>query len=239
MLAEWLEKEAQGEMVKTAAQQFEEELSILDKPSLVRVWREAKAKEAAKLSKEEREALRYQGAIEGGALGGGVSGVGRGMLYGAQAGGAPGAALGGAAGGLLGGLGGALGGHAYESEWGKQHPIGRHVVPVLAGGLGGWGGAAMGARLRGGKEPPEQENVYRDSGKEKKSSVDLMRAALAKNAMSGEEEARRMIAYMQAKKARGEKMAPGFEQGAKRWVRSRLQKGTPFEAAKKAVTKVV
>lgn len=186
MLAEWLEKEAQGDLTKTAAQQFEAELAALDAPSIAKIWRGAKEKEAKKgsVSQAMDEALgdedrRYAGAVTGGALGGALTGAGRGALYAQQLGLPAPAAM--AAGGLLGAAGGGVGGHVYESDWGQRHPIGRYAVPILTGGVSGLGGAAIGARVHGGKER-----------KEKKSSVDILRLALQKRASRGASIAQRM-----------------------------------------------
>lgn len=169
MLDNWLEKEAGREMVKTASQQFEDELSALDAPSIAKLWRHQKEAKKGSASKAVDEVLgdedrRYSGSVAGGALGGGLTGAARGALYAREMGVPTAAGIG--AGGVLGAVGGGVGGHVYESDWGKRHPIGRHVVPIVTGGVAGLGGAAIGARVHGGKE--------------KKSSVDLMRLALQK-----------------------------------------------------------
>lgn len=103
MLAEWLEKEASVHLVKTAAQQFEAELAALDAPSIARVWRNAKNKEA-QVGQRILQAIpgAVGGSLAGGTLGG-IAGAatapsgerwdaaGKGALLGAGIGGAGGA----------------------------------------------------------------------------------------------------------------------------------------------------
>lgn len=180
MLAEWLEKEAQVEMVKTAAQQFEEELSVLDAPSIAQVWRNARTKEANVIP----------GAL-GGALGGGLAGG----LYGGLAGGVggamgaqpgqrgegfwqgagAGAPMGAISGGLGGALGGAMmGGSAVSTPQGVRfNPQDVSNAQALAS-LSQLGGAAVGG-AKGYKE-------VKKKGKKKESSVNIMRLALMKKA---------------------------------------------------------
>ncbi len=100
---------------------------------------------------EEIAAIRRErksGALLGGALGGAAHGAVAGGAYG---GGLPGVLLG----GVGGAAGGALGGAAYESDWGRRHPIARHAVPImLLGGPVGHAGALIGAHMAG--DEPEK-----------------------------------------------------------------------------------
>lgn len=161
MLMEWLEKEASDGIAKTAAAQFEEELSALDAPSIAKIWRQTK-------EAQDNEEARYKGALTGGAIGGGLFGLARGAAY-ANMDPKYRALL--ALSPLVGAGMGAVGGHVYESDWGKRHPVGRYVAPAVLGGLGGLGGAAIGARVAGGKEKEKKD-------KEKTSAYELLQPTL-------------------------------------------------------------
>lgn len=202
MLVEWLEQEAQGEMAKTAAQQFEEELAVLDAPSIARFWREAKSKEA-------QIGQRLMQAIPG-SIGGAMGGAGLGAAGAAAA--APsgerfdaaqrGALIGGALGAGGGAIRGAMvnparmnalndvrqgairniieggGGQSPEQMSQAMQRLTTPASPLeVAGGLAGTAGqvGALGTGLREGAKRRKKE-------KKKESSVDLMRLAMMKEA---------------------------------------------------------
>jgi len=200
MLAEWLEKEAGETLVKTAAQQFENELSALDAPSIARVWRAAKKKEAQSTNFPvlHQPHLDPGTAARHGALMGGLGGTAIGGLQGAGIG----AQLGGPGGALMGGLAG-MG---------------------LGGGLGagiGAGSGALGAHLEKKKmlanaealQEMEEEASAKKKGKTKKSSAKVRDAYAAGRTLAGADTIAKAFGK-KLPKARGMKDMPLTERAA-------------------------
>lgn len=172
--------------------------------------RREKKKESAANDARER---RYKGSLVGGTIGGALAGGLYGASRGAQAVGpahAPlGAAIGAPLGAATGGAGGALGGHVYESEWGERHPIGRHAASFVLGGPAGYGGAAIGARLHGGREdeakPPKDKKKEGEAKLRKALRKKAGIGALANNAALSSRMAPKVpqVAQVKAKKPLG------------------------------------
>jgi len=211
MLAEWLEKEASVHLVKTAAQQFEAELAALDAPSIAKVWRDAKKKEA---QVGQRILQAIPGAVGGSLVGGTLGGVagaatapsgerwdaaGKGALLGAG----------------IGGAGGAIRGASINPErYAALGKVKKQVIDEVTGrapkGVRAARGrerelndalATMGARTSSGEAAGQAAGHLSNLGaigvgareglrkrKEKKSSVDFMRLAMLRRAELQEED---------------------------------------------------
>jgi hypothetical protein len=129
------------------------------KQSSLREFIDGIAKEARTVDDDRVQ----QAATVGGAIGAGAT---RGLhagAAGAHAFGPKGLLLA-PVGAAAGAVGGGLSGLIRESDWGKKHPVaGRYVLPYLAGGVTGTGGAAIGAAREKAKIRAEKSKTAEDA----------------------------------------------------------------------------
>lgn len=185
---EWLEKEASDGIAKTASAQFEEELSSLDTKSLVGVWRQAKAAAGGTIP----GALigGAAGALGSGITGGLAGGIGgaisappgersEGFWQGAKSGVIPGA--------IMGGLGGAAGGAMIGREAGREvlpfnYRAAKRQDDAVMKAMLAYRAADLGAMGLGAYKGVQKGKNLDKPKKEKRSSVDMLKRAMAKRA---------------------------------------------------------